>query len=352
MKGKVNVNDDLSLEKEADVMGAKALIQKKALVKRSVTITQNIVQQKKFTELTKEQASLVNVRFGVYLKQNIKAFRELAPMEIVKKIKDGTDYPELSDWLTDFNKPKEQKNNESELNSSASSSSPFSSSSRMAEKVLPETQTHHGTHVSFSTNVKSGIDGLFDLWYYHNLNKLDVDVKFSLSESPNRTEYKTLKSMEKFWTNKFNFKKNDNSTLIKINIHIIPLPKSEVAHFNFVTVTGIQNPNVLRSNQQFSTRAVEGDEASLQVSAHHEFGHVLGLGEEYGLSDHRKNINHHEKMMEIAGMPKLDDQEGNVAGSIMGTGSKIQSQHYIGILTAFCKLIKSPPSAWAIISVS
>ncbi len=359
LKSSVAINDDKELEKEADLMGAKALQLKDSdnfnkenqsklsqitLQKKSTVVSNYLpVQRTRLSELEPRLQGADITRFIAYLRGNVAQFREQSKEQVKQVLEtDNTDYPELQNWIAGFRAHQQQQGEPVLAGAGAA---------RMGhERPLPQSVSHNGEHVSFQTNVQSGINGLFDIWYYHNLHTLDVDVKFALPQNPTHQIIQTLQAIESFWTAKFHFLNRENNQVVRIDVNVIRTQANP--HFTYVSLDGERdaNPNVLRANQQFSTRSVEEDDREgRQRSAHHEFGHTLGLGEEYGLNGREESDPRHHLSISPASRGGIrPDERGNVPNSIMGVGHEVQPQHYSAILAEFCRLTGSDIARWQI----
>lgn len=218
---------------------------------------------------------------------------------------------------------------------------------------LPESVTHRGEFVSFKTNVISGIDGMFDLWYYHRLSTVDVDVKLLVPELDPHV-FQTLRAIEEYWTDKFHLLNEETEERIRVDINVIPTPNAEDYHFEFNDLTGSEtNPSVIRGGRTFNTRRVEADAGKNQKSAFHEFGHVIGLGEDYNTDQEISRTGHHYGMLSEGEQEAYRGKiEGtNIPNSIMGqSGAEVQTEHYQPILEAFRSLLPDGqnPNVWIV----
>lgn len=314
---------------------------------KSINSDASTVQLAKFSELGAQQGivgAAAGRRFAAFLKTNISEFSALPVNNIITAvITQDTDYPNLAAWITGFLQAQQQSQQEQQAQSSSSGSA------RMQERALPASVTHDGAHVSFSTNIQSGINGMFNLWFYQRLNILDVDVKFQIPSGASPAIGATLQAIEHFWTNKFRLREKTTGRTIRVDVNIIPT-QGEDFHYRYADLTGSSaNPNVSRAGQQFSARDAAYDRTQgQQISAFHEFGHAIGLGEEYGLPTHERG-HHFEALREQRAAIPTVRPNGTVEGSIMGQDHAVQQQHYTMVLQEFCTLTHQRPADWEII---
>ena len=312
-------------------------------------LQESIMQRVKYSELSPEEQKHVSggfnfVRFlkGKYSSQ----FGSMAPMAIKNAIiKENTDYPDLKVWIASYLDKGDSKE--------STTFDPFAASSTMAMKDdLPPTQNYKGTFVSFQTNVETGIDGFFDLWCYNKIDMLDVDVKFKLSKKDMQTQriLQSLEATEEFWNRNVMLKSEKYKKVIRVKINIIPTLGKHGFHYQY-TDAGSANPNVLRANQQFTTRSVDQDKLKPQTSAFHEFGHTLGLGEEYDVANQTRNPLHHKHLLTEMGQKEFDSEVkgDDITTSIMGSkGMEISPRHYQPILIKYCQMNDYNPSDWLV----
>ena len=310
-----------------------------------------IVQRVKCSELSESQKRRCkNLRFAIFLKKEIGGeFENLAPKQIKKLIvTDNTDYEMLSDWVSAFERSVASAPKPIE-------SSRFATSSKLSSEIeIPPSTTSRGEHVSFGANIQSGVDGLFDLWVYHDIGVLDVDVKLAVGENPPPETLETLASTEAFWSRKFAFQNKQSEEVFAVDINIVPTAELQNAHYALTVLEGSEaNPSVHRGSRRVSTRNVSEDvKTASQVSAYHEFGHTLGLGEEYDLEKHRRTSGHHLPLLGERHKEELlreTQESGSSPTSIMGKGGQLRARHYVPILKAFCDVIGSSMDEWDIV---
>lgn len=222
---------------------------------------------------------------------------------------------------------------------------------------------------------KVGIDGSFDM----ELSDKDVIVKVNFKlptavaavtddidneiegsrihiakEAVNGVDKDTIEAIVRAWAKKDVFQKGQDKYSVKVHISIKGNASTEGAHYDYHEGTSMDYPaSVLRDEKRFRVRRIGVD----SKSAIHEFGHVLGLHEEYHLDQYHDKDTHHEWLLkkyygkETYRVPATDkpaDEETNTK-SIMGSGDQIFGRHYIGVLNALCKLTETNFADWKIL---
>jgi hypothetical protein len=378
LKNKTNINDSPDLEQEADLMGKKALQLKQEFpvlenfvihngekngtnLAQLQAIKNTVIQMFNGTlpiQLTKAEELMPKIKkgeerlFAKYLFDlKLKAFenKNIAAIQ-TELFVDKKDFDDLTTWAEQWRA--QAKGSAEKKDEELKAAFAPKKESKMVEAPLPPTFTSKNDKISFKTNIQSGIDGFFNLWYYHRLHVLDVDVKFTLPSSPKQGILTTLAAIRGFWSNSFHFFNVRTGENVRVDVNIIRTPVG--SHYTYGDLDGsAANPQVLRASQRFNTKTIEEDTKNeKQPSALHEFGHTLGLGEEYDLKSDQeegKDLVHHFSMATETNRGKITvGKDKSVPDSIMGKGPKVQPQHFSAVLNEFCKLIDGDKREWQI----
>jgi hypothetical protein len=214
-------------------------------------------------------------------------------------------------------------------------------------------------------NISSGIDGLFDMEYNVNAGEVNVIVKLEINTDVEESEQEkdkanslaTLQEAADHWSDKFRFKSN-RGEYVSVKIKAV---EDKSFHYRFWPVTNSsQNPNVYRKQKLFMARTSADEKKKAQPSTMHEFGHAIGLGEEYNVETEKDKQGHHYRFasgkhkeeinaIETGEHSNIDASQGSIMGS---SGKVLQPRHYTMILKQFellrKKVVDDTAETWEI----